>query len=340
MSKFKIQNIALLLTLALCLPLAVFSQDIHFSQFFAAPMNYNPAYAGQFDGDYRAIGNQRTQWRSVTTPYLTVGGSLDARDVMGKDRVGAGLSIYQDNAGDSRLNTLQVNLAGSYAIPIARNDMYASAGLHIGFTSQSINYDALHFDNQWNGTAFDPTSGSGETFAENGHIYPNVNLGGMYYFQPARRKQYSAGLSLFNLTTPNQSFQNDLGVKLDRRLNIHASASLPVTEEIDVQPAILLQFQGTYQEIIIGGSGRYLLDQQPGIRRAVYVGIYYRSRDAGYILAGMDYDQWKFGISYDVNLSGLKPASNGRGGFELSVQHIWKKFNPEMIKKRVCREFL
>lgn len=326
--------------LTFALPLALFSQDIHFSQFFAAPMNYNPAYTGQFDGDYRAIGNQRTQWRSVTTPYLTVGGSVDARDVFGKNRVGGGLSIYQDRAGDSRLNTLQVNFAGSYAIPITRNDMYASAGMHLGFTSQSIDYGALSFDNQWNGTVFDPTSGNGEVFAENGHIYANVNLGGVYYFQPKRRTRYSAGISLFNLTTPPQSYQNDLGVNLDTRLNVHATASLPITEEIDAQPALLLQFQGTYQEIIVGGSGRYLLEKGPGIMRAVYAGIYYRTRDAGYVLAGMDYDQWKFGISYDVNLSGLKPASNGRGGFELSVQYIWKKFKPELMKGKVCREFL
>jgi len=40
------------------------AQDIHFSQFQVAPMNYNPALAGQFDGDLRFIANQRTQWRA------------------------------------------------------------------------------------------------------------------------------------------------------------------------------------------------------------------------------------------------------------------------------------
>lgn len=328
------------LVLAHSLAFSLFAQDIHFSQFFAAPMNYNPALAGQFDGDFRAIGNQRTQWRSVTVPYLTIGGSVDAHDLLEKEGLGGGISLYQDRAGDSRLNTIQFNLAGSYAIPISRDDMRAAAGAHLGFTAQSIDYGALQWDNQWNGTAFDPTAGSGEPTGQTSHLYPNLNVGAVYYYQPRERQLFTVGLSFFNLTTPPQSWQNELGVDLDLRTNFHASARLPINDEIDAEPALLLQFQGTYQEVILGASGKYLLDKQPGIYRTVFAGMYYRTRDAGYILAGMDYDQWRFGISYDVNLSGLRPASNGRGGFEISVQYIWRKFKPDLLKKKVCREFL
>src|SRR5450432_3924194 len=45
---------------------AVNSQDLHFSQFFEAPLLRNPALAGIFTGDYRIQGVYRDQWNSFT----------------------------------------------------------------------------------------------------------------------------------------------------------------------------------------------------------------------------------------------------------------------------------
>ena len=63
----------------ICLTLAVFaasfatacSQDLHFSQFFEAPLLRNPALAGIFTGDYRIQGVYRDQWNSFTNAYRT-----------------------------------------------------------------------------------------------------------------------------------------------------------------------------------------------------------------------------------------------------------------------------
>ena len=50
-------------------PLWAQAQDIHFSQADMVPYQYSPALAGLFDGDIRGMAVERTQWRSVTTPY-------------------------------------------------------------------------------------------------------------------------------------------------------------------------------------------------------------------------------------------------------------------------------
>ncbi len=52
--------------------LQVQSQDIHFSQFFEAPLLRNPALAGLFTGDLRIQAVYRTQWQSVSVPYQTL----------------------------------------------------------------------------------------------------------------------------------------------------------------------------------------------------------------------------------------------------------------------------
>src|SRR5260221_14089349 len=73
--KIKVKR-TVVLGLACLLKLTSHSQDIHFSQFFNAPLSRNPALAGIFTGDVRVQGVYRGQWNSVTNAYKT--GSLDA----------------------------------------------------------------------------------------------------------------------------------------------------------------------------------------------------------------------------------------------------------------------
>ena len=47
------------------------AQDVHFSQFYAAPLLVNPAQTGNFSGTARVGANYRDQWGSITVPYRT-----------------------------------------------------------------------------------------------------------------------------------------------------------------------------------------------------------------------------------------------------------------------------
>ena len=44
------------------------AQDIHFSQYFNSPLSLNPAQTGNFDGNWRIVGNTRDQWRALNYP--------------------------------------------------------------------------------------------------------------------------------------------------------------------------------------------------------------------------------------------------------------------------------
>ena len=52
---------------------------------------------------------------------------------------------------------------------------------------------------------------------------------------------------------------------------------------------------------------------------ALSIGGGYRFNDAIVIAAIMELAKWKMGISYDVNISGLRDVSLGKGGFEISL---------------------
>jgi len=327
--------------LLLCVMSGAKGQDIHFSQFEFAPFQLNPALAGQFAGDYRFILNQRTQWRSVTVPYSTVGFSADARQPGNLKGVGAGLGIYHDRAGDSRFSHFQINGAGSLLLPLTADSLHNLAfGLQLGLTNQRIDYSALQYDNQWTGMVYDPGIDPAESFARSARTYMNFHSGISYFYQPATRKRILAGLSAFNLASPGQSFFDNDGVKLAVRYNIHLSAEYPLNDDWDIAVSAFRGSQATYRETILGASGRYILMQRAGLYRTVFGGIYYRSKDAGYFLVGMEYDQWRAGVSYDINLSGLKPASRSRGGFELSLQYIlaMPQINPGY--RRICPDYI
>src|SRR5690625_5556006 len=48
------------------------TQDIHYSQFYMAPLHLNPAMAGVMNCNSRMIVNYRNQWATVlTNPYNT-----------------------------------------------------------------------------------------------------------------------------------------------------------------------------------------------------------------------------------------------------------------------------
>ncbi len=319
------------------------AQDIHFSQFNSSPMNLNPALAGNFDGQYRLIGNHRRQWLAVSPdaiPYQTFGFSADANNVL-KNDIGAGLSIYNDRDGWSKLNTFQANLTGSYRLKLNTDStLFLAPGIQVGITQQNINYDELSFDNQYNGIYYDENAGFGENFNQNNHLYANVNAGIALFYQIDDRTAIDAGISAYNITKPKQSFLGNDAIRLDRRLNFHARATVSITDNLALIPSYLFMAQGKFREFDIGLSGKYILNKSALLYRAVYAGIWARTQDAGFISAGIDYNAWHVGVSYDINLSTLRNASNGRGGFELAVIYIIQPKPPKRLRYKMCPDYI
>jgi hypothetical protein len=83
--------------------------------------------------------------------------------------------------------------------------------------------------------------------------------------------------------------------------------------------------QGPAKEIFIGSMVRYNIlpeSKYSGFYKGAgaYLGAYLRARDAVILSAMLELSQYTIGFSYDINTSNLRPASNGRGGFEVSIR--------------------
>jgi hypothetical protein len=169
--------------------------------------------------------------------------------------------------------------------------------------------------------------------------HPDVHAGIAYRYEATARESYQAGLSFFNLTTPDIGFLGEPPVPLDMRTSFHVLLRFPVSEKVDVLPAVQYMAQGSFQELVLGGSARIIQFEKFGLRRAVRIGAYYRASDAGFLFGGIEYDAWDFGISYDLNLSDLVPASRYRGGLELTVVWIMRK-DPPLPRYKACPDMM
>src|ERR1700704_1861697 len=125
----------------LCYCILVQGQDIHFSQFFEAPLLRNPSLAGIFTGDIRVQAVYRDQWNSVTNAYKTASLNAEYKNPIGKadDFITFGIQMHYDRAGTVGLTTMHVLPALNYhkSMSSSRNS-YLSLGFMGGVVQRRI----------------------------------------------------------------------------------------------------------------------------------------------------------------------------------------------------------
>jgi len=313
-----------------------FGQDVHWSQFNDNQLFQNPGQAGHFDGDYRFIANYRDQWRSVTVPFSTFSMSADAKI----KNYGVGLLLSHDQAGDGKFRTVEVQGNFSRLIKITKDSVHTiRPGINFGMNHRQINWDALYFDNQYNGYIFDPTAATNETYQSDRKTNMSIGLGSLYEWRKNERFKVLTGFGIYNLNRPNQGFYTE-NVKRDIRFTLFAKGTFKINQKWDAVPSLQLNNQGIYRELMIGGSAKYYLTSQNKTYQALYGGIWMRNRDAAYLTFGYDYTDFFVGVSYDINYSKLVPASRARGGIEIAVRYIIRTFKPKRIIHRVCPDYI
>jgi len=320
------------------------AQDIHFSQFSASPSTLNPASTGIFHGDFRVIGNYKQQWKSIASPFKTYSFAVDAplfRDKVKNGSLGAGISVVSDKAGDLSFGTTHVNLSISANKSVDDNNNI-SVGLQGGFAQRGIDPSSEQWGDQYDPTnpdGFNSSLGGGTSFLEP-FSFGDFAAGILWNYDPESFKAH-AGIALFHLNQPNQSFPfyND-GDKLNSKLVFHGGSEIYLKEStMAIIPKFLILSQGPQNEITLGSMVKYVLQEGSKYTGwvdeiAVYLGGWYRFGDAFILNGRFDYKNFAFGISYDINVSNLTVASASKGGPEFSLIYINKSIMERFGKKK------
>ena len=316
------------------------AQDIHFSQFYNAPLHLNPAEAGAIQGVFRASLHQRTQWLSVTKPYATVSGSFDLpiyKNKKYKFLFGLGALVNNDRSGDSEFNAFDAGLSLSFLKSFGwRSQFRIGVGVSGSYTQKSLNYAKLHFDEQFQNGYFNPEIPVTEIFGNDKIGYFDLGLGGTFCYSPANKTEITIGIGIFHLTHPNQTFRD--GIFLHPiKYAPYITSRIALTNELTLSPMVYTAFQGNFKEITFGSNIEYDINKN---RYTTWVtlggGIFYRWNDAIILNMLLDWKHLRFCFSYDINISTLMSASHARGGFELSLRYIFRKSSIRKIGKEPC----
>jgi type IX secretion system PorP/SprF family membrane protein len=301
-------------------------QDINFSQFYELPLLRNPALAGIYKGDFRSTGAFRSQWGSVSTPFKT--GALGTEVKFGvsqnsNDYISLGMQITNDLAGDSKMGKTQVLPLFTYHKSVNNEkDAYLSLGVLAGAVQQRFDPSALKFDDQFVNGAYSPTNPTRQSFTNSNLIYWDGGIGLSYSSTMGMDGKYYLGAAYFHFNEPKVAFNQANDVRLNKKFVFNAGLSVPTSEYDRLILYGDFFMQGGHNQAQGGFLYKHDLIQE-GLEESLSLsaGSFYRWNDAIIPTIKLDYYKLGIGLSYDVNISKLRSASQIRGGFELTLSY-------------------
>lgn len=310
------------------------AQDIHFSQFYNAPLLLNPANTGLYRGDWQIVNNYKRQWASLSVPYVTIDFAFDRQLFFHSENFSVGFVFLSDRSGDASLTINKFYLSSAYHKKFGAWALHG--GLMAGYAHTSFNPSTLTFPDQ-----YDPEQGQFNNKLPN---YENFNLQSISYFDCnagfiAQRnfKNISplVGISFDHLNRANQGFFSD-NRPAAIRSNFHASVKCKFNKYLFAIPDFMSSAQNGASYILAGSRVGSMIPKNKLDLQMIYAGFMlrtgiYRPTDAYVVTTGLQIGRFKGAFSYDINVSDLSAATNYQGGFEISLIYTSISTNPSKI---------
>jgi type IX secretion system PorP/SprF family membrane protein len=326
----------LLFLMLLCGSETVSAQDPQFSQFYAAPLYLNPAFAGS-TGQARAGINYRNQWPAIDANFTTMSAYFDY--FIEDKKSGIGLLLVRDTEGLANLRSLSIAAQYSYELQLT-DYLGFRPGAQVALYNRDVNFGKLTFGDQ-----FDPATGdfisstTAETFQTNfSKTFVDLSFGGVLFTRVAW-----LGAAANHLNKPNQSIideQSQLPIKLSVHGGFKFFMKPGVIEngiysreaERSIAPAIQYRHQGKFDQLDLGLYFTF----EPIVLGTWYRGVPFKQVDGfvnneslvlllGFTKLGAK-DAINVGYSFDYTISRLGMGSGG--AHEFSLVYTWPMRNP------------
>jgi type IX secretion system PorP/SprF family membrane protein len=288
------------------------AQDPEFSQYYAAPLYLNPAFAGTAS-DHRFIAIHRNQWPNITDGFVTSALSYDYN--LEHLNSGLGLFVMVDKAGTANLKSTQLNFQYSYKVNL--NDKWVlSSGLNFGVAFRNIDFNKLIFGDQ---LEFD----SDGIVTSDDDVFSNLQSTSYFDFGGgilAYNRKFWLGFSAAHLNRHNRSLINE-EAQIPIKTSFHGGVRIPLYHGVfkkdrvaAIMPSFVYKKQGRFDQLDLGTYFLY---------EPVVVGVWYRgipiqqntadniSQDAVVVIIGFQLEKFELTYSYDLTVSELGPISGG-----------------------------
>jgi len=336
------------------------AQDFHHSFHQFAPMTVSPTLTGAFYGNVRASVLGRDQGRTVAGAghewqdlSLSVDYNIDMSLTEG-DWVSVGMNFVRSAAvGAGNLRRQFMGVSAAYHLAFGKKlDKVFTAGIKYGPYSKYFNnvnlpdYSSPFSVANNNTPGTDLTSWYTQQFGQVDVAKKSSNdyaIGLMLDVPLGKTSDLRFGVSSDHLlrprlSTPGTRDTTGTGMPpidptrlqqefLDRRINVFAFLYTDINKRMMFNPTLVVQKKGVTTNILTQFLFTYLYNQEKGVSLIAGLGARFaNSMDIPLYLA-LDMKDLRIGLSYDTNVSGLRPTSNTFGAVELAVTKIfnWNK---------------
>lgn len=330
----------IIITFLFLVALKYSAQDVHFSQYYFSPLSLNPANTGNYKGDYRFFGNYRSQWKDISKAYSTYSAGGDMNFYPKNQQVSGGLIFISDKSGGN----LQVNkILPSAAAHRKLGEFNVHAGIQPGIVIKTIDFYSHSFPNQlnWNSGKFDNSLPNYETGVSQRFTYLDVNVG-VGASRRFGRIEPEIGYALFHVNKPKESFLSNNN-RLPLRQSFNVGLNYYLGDLMIFRGYSLYGYTTKVSDWVSGVNIEYIFSKNVYFTNTVFAGFMWRdgfkrNSDAGIVTAGLNYSHYTIGFSYDVTMSQLKTAVDGRGAYEIAI--IYRAKNTRLTKKAIpCERY-
>ena len=327
-------------------PCEVTAQDPQFSQFYAAPLYLNPAFAGATQ-QARVGLNYRNQWPAIDANFITFSAYFDT--FIESKNSGVGLLMMRDTEGQAGLKSVQVGLQYAYQLYITEWLTFRP-GFQVAWFNRSVNFSDLTFGDQFNPATGEIDNPSAEAFGNDSKNFVDLSVGGVIY-----TKNAWLGVTANHINTPNQAFEDSADPKeLPQKLSFHGGIKFLFTpgtmgsglfsrpQERSLTPTFQYKSQGEFDQLDLG----LYLTMEPLILGMWYRGLPTKGIEGfnnnesivlllGFTKKGGQGDYLNIGYSFDFTISELGLGSGG--AHELSISYSWSNKDPRKPPKHVMQ---
>jgi type IX secretion system PorP/SprF family membrane protein len=247
----------------------LYGQDVTFTHFMQNPIYYNPASVGIDQGMLISL-NYRRALMYLPSKFETIAFGLDQslHDTEIKGLGGAGLFLTRNQEGDGTYNTTALGIPFSARV-IVSEKLKFQVGIAPVIYQKSINFNNLVFFDQlqYYQAPLPQSSISSSNLRQTVTFFDfHIGIFGRYETDPTdqsyeRNNVFDFGFSIQHLPEPNQAFDPTVTAKLASKYSLmmrysHVIASYGY-QDASIQPLILLEKQGSMEDIITGINFKY-----------------------------------------------------------------------------------
>ena len=281
------------------------SQDLTFSQFYNAPLQFNPATTGITTGP-RFIINYRNQWPQLQNAYISYDVSYDQH--FSKSKVSLGILILNDQQLQGIYNSQQASGIFCYQMPFTQK-LKLNTALQLNYVQRNLDWSQIYFGDQ-----IDPNTGqvlptTASQIGSDHKSFLDFNGGIMVY-----SKKFYSGITIKHITQPDQSFYSVSKSTLPINTTIGLGMVFQSKANPDnyFSPNIVFSKQEKFRQLNVGG----FVGIGP-VLGGLSLRHTFKNTDALILMVGFKKSVFKMAYSYDSTLYALK--GNSGGSHEISL---------------------